>query len=125
MMAMVMIPLMIAGGFDGVEPPRCTRRTCAAFAGPVHRTTELRGLGAAARGTSESNAPAARSCGASMEKDTMKTRNPKARAAGVREIARLTGYSPAHVSYASRGMRISRPLRAKMRELGLKFKEVK
>lgn len=49
MMAMVMIPLMIAGGFDGVEPPRCTRRTCAAFAGPVHRTTELRGLGAAAR----------------------------------------------------------------------------
>lgn len=26
-----------------------TRRTCAAFAGPVHRTTEIRGLGAAAR----------------------------------------------------------------------------
>ena len=49
MMAMMMIPLMIAGGFDGVEPPRCTRRTCAAFAEPVHRTTELRGLGAAAR----------------------------------------------------------------------------
>ena len=45
----LMIPLMIAGGFDGVEPPRCTRRTCAAFTGPVHRTTELRGLGAAAR----------------------------------------------------------------------------
>ncbi len=50
---------------------------------------------------------------------------PKLRAAGVREIARLTGYSPAHVCYASRGMRISRPLRAKMRELGLKFKEGK
>ena len=44
---------------------------------------------------------------------------------GEREIARLTGYSPAHVCYASRGMRISRPLRAKMRELGLKFKEGK
>ena len=28
---------------------RYTRRTCAAFAGPVHRTTEIRGLGAAAR----------------------------------------------------------------------------
>lgn len=49
----------------------------------------------------------------------------KMRAAGVREIARLTGYSPAHVCYASRGLRISRPLRAKMRELGLKFKEGK
>ena len=49
----------------------------------------------------------------------------KMRAAGVREIARLTGYSPAHVCYASRGLRISRPLRAKMRELGLKFKGVR
>ena len=48
-MTTLMIPLMIAGGFDGVEPPRCTRRTCAAFTGPVHRTTEIRGLGAAAR----------------------------------------------------------------------------
>ena len=47
------------------------------------------------------------------------------RAAGVREIARLTGYSPAHVCYARRGLRISRPLRAKMRELGLKFEEGK
>ncbi len=28
---------------------RYTRRTCAAFTGPVHRTTEIRGLGAAAR----------------------------------------------------------------------------
>ncbi len=52
-------------------------------------------------------------------------RTGKLRVAGVREIARLTGYSPAHVCYASRGLRISRPLRAKMRELGLKFKEVK
>lgn len=49
----------------------------------------------------------------------------KMRAAGVREIARLTGYSPAHVCYARRGMRISRPLRAKMRELGLKFEEAR
>ena len=48
----------------------------------------------------------------------------KPRAAGVREIARLTGYSPAHVCYARRGMRVSRPLRAKMRELGLRFKPV-
>lgn len=43
-------------------------------------------------------------------------------AAGVREIARLTGYSPAHVCYARRGVRISRPLRRKMAELGLRFK---
>ena len=28
---------------------RYTRRTCAAFNGPIHRTTEIRGLGAAAR----------------------------------------------------------------------------
>ena len=49
----------------------------------------------------------------------------KFRVAGIREIARLTGYSPAHVSYARRGLRISRPLRAKMRELGLKFEEVR
>lgn len=56
----------------------------------------------------------------------MSTRNKKrTRAAGVREIARLTGYSPAHVCYTARGLRISRPLRAKMRELGLKFKEGK
>ena len=47
---------------------------------------------------------------------------PNLRAAGVREIARLTGYSPAHVCYARRGLRISRPLRMKMRALGLKFK---
>ena len=49
----------------------------------------------------------------------------KSRAAGIREIARLTGYSPAHVYYTKEGLRISRPLRAKMRELGLKFKEGK
>ena len=46
----------------------------------------------------------------------------KMRAAGVREIARLTGYSTAHVCYARRGVRISRPLRRKMAELGLRFK---
>ena len=45
----------------------------------------------------------------------------KFRMASVREIARLTGYSPAHVCYARRGLRISRPLHAKMRELGLAF----
>ena len=47
----------------------------------------------------------------------------KCREASVREIARLTGYSPAHVCYTRRGLRISRPLRAKMAKLGLKFKE--
>lgn len=47
----------------------------------------------------------------------------KFRVAGVREIARLTGYSPAHVFYTSRGQRISRPLRAKMHELGLRFRK--
>ena len=47
------------------------------------------------------------------------------RACGIREIARLTGYSPAHVFYTAKGQRISRPLRAKMRELGIKFKEGK
>ena len=55
----------------------------------------------------------------------MKHLAKKCRAAGVREIARLTGYSPAHVCYARKGVRISRPLRAKMRELGLKFQEGK
>ena len=49
----------------------------------------------------------------------------KCREASVREIARLTGYSPAHVCYTRRGLRISRPLRAKMAKLGLKFKEVR
>ena len=55
----------------------------------------------------------------------MPKKEKKCRVAGVREIARLTGYSPAHVCYARKGVRISRPLRAKMRELGLKFKEVR
>ena len=55
----------------------------------------------------------------------MSKKGKKFRMAGVREIARLTGYSPAHVCYARRGLRMSRPLRAKMRELGLKFKEVR
>jgi len=39
-MATLMIPLMIAGGFDGVEPLKEAK---------VERTTEIRGLGAAAR----------------------------------------------------------------------------
>ena len=51
----------------------------------------------------------------------MPKKKKKCRAAGVREIARLTGYSPAHVCYARRRMRVSRPLRAKMRELRLRF----
>lgn len=46
------------------------------------------------------------------------------REAGIREIARMTGYSPAHVCYAARGERISRPLRAKMAALGLVFRTV-
>ena len=54
----------------------------------------------------------------------MPKKEKKCRAAGVREIARLTGYSPAHVCFARRGMRVSRPLRAKMRELCLRFKPV-
>ena len=49
----------------------------------------------------------------------------KLREAGVREIARLTGYSPCYVCIVRQGKRKARPLRAKMRELGLKFKEVK
>ena len=47
------------------------------------------------------------------------------REAGVREVARLTGYSPCYVCIVRQGQRKARPLRAKMRELGLKFKEVK
>ena len=47
------------------------------------------------------------------------------RAAGVREIARLTGYAPCYVCIVRQGQRKARPLRAKMRELGLKFKEGK
>ena len=44
------------------------------------------------------------------------------REAGVREIARQTGYSPCYVCIVRQGQRKARPLRAKMRELGLKFK---
>lgn len=44
------------------------------------------------------------------------------RAAGVREIARLTGYSPSYVCIARRGERKARPLRERMRELGLRFR---
>ena len=49
----------------------------------------------------------------------------KLREAGVREIARQTGYSPCSVCIVRQGKRKARPLRAKMRELGLKFKGVK
>lgn len=37
------------GTMEQQKKRRYTRRTCAAFAGPIHRTTEIRGLGAAAR----------------------------------------------------------------------------
>ena len=47
------------------------------------------------------------------------------RATGVREIARLTSYSPSYVCIVRQGQRKARPLRAKMRDLGLKFKEGK
>ena len=47
------------------------------------------------------------------------------RAAGVREVARLTGYSPCYVCIVRQGQRKARPLRAKMLDLGLKFKEGK
>jgi hypothetical protein len=53
----------------------------------------------------------------------MKTR-PKLKFAGVREISRATGYSICYVSIVRRNMRKARPLRAKMIELGLKFKPV-
>ena len=45
--------------------------------------------------------------------------------AGVREIARLTGYSNCYVCIVRQGQRKARPLRAKMRELGLRFKPIK
>lgn len=44
------------------------------------------------------------------------------RAAGVREIARLTGYSPSYVCIVRKGERKARPLRERMRELGLRFR---
>lgn len=80
MMSPLMIPLMIAEGFDGVEPYEPVKYEVVA---------------------------------------------PDGHLVGVRELARLTGYSPAHVCYMRRGLRISRPLRAKMAKLGLKFKEGK
>lgn len=57
--------------------------------------------------------------------NTKTAKRTRARVAGVREIARLCGYSPSHVCRVRQGARISRPLRAKMREAGLKFKEGK
>ena len=54
-----------------------------------------------------------------------KPKRKKLRAAGVREIARLTGYSPCYVCITRQGQRKARPLRERMRELGLKFKEAK
>ena len=82
-MVWVLIPLMIAGGFDGVEPlrPSAPPRVILATA-----------------------------------------QDDKLREAGVREIARLTGYSNCYVCITRQGQRKARPLRAKMRELGLKFK---
>ena len=53
--------------------------------------------------------------------NTKTAKRTRARVAGVREIARLCGYSPSHVCRVRQGARISRPLRAKMRELGLRF----
>lgn len=55
----------------------------------------------------------------------MKQNRPQLRQAGVREISRKTGYSICYVSIVRRGFRKARPLRAKMIELGLKFKPVK
>ena len=83
MRAMMMIPLMIAGGFDGVEPLR-----------PSAPPREILAT----------------------------AQDDKLRESGVREIARQTGYSPCYVCIVRQGKRKARPLRAKMRELGLKFK---
>lgn len=43
------------------------------------------------------------------------------RPVGIREAARLTGASPAHVWYISHGQRKSARFERKMRELGLTF----
>ena len=59
-----------------------------------------------------------------MTNETRQKRT-RLREAGVREIARLTGYSNCYVCIVRQGQRKARPLRAKMRELGLKFKEVR
>jgi len=47
------------------------------------------------------------------------------RPVGIREAARLTGCSVAHVWYIRHGERKSARFAAKMRELGLKFEEGK
>jgi hypothetical protein len=52
-------------------------------------------------------------------------KNQVLRAVGVREAARLCGASPAHVWYIRHGQRKSARFERKMRELGLKFKEVR
>ena len=57
--------------------------------------------------------------------DPMKQSRPKLKTAGVREISRATGYSVCYVSIVRRNMRKARPLRAKMVELGLRFKPIK
>lgn len=74
MIASVMIPLMIVGGFDGVEP-----------------------------------------------QTTFEVYDRNGRAVGVRELARLTNMSPAHVCYIRHGQRKSARFERKMRELGLTF----
>lgn len=57
---------------------------------------------------------------------TVKTRKRRAlRPVGIREAARLTGSSPAHVWYICHGQRKSARFDRKMRELGLKFREGK
>ena len=54
---------------------------------------------------------------------TGKTRKRRAlRPVGIREAARLTGSSPAHVWYICHGQRKSARFDRKMRELGLKFR---
>ena len=74
MIASVMIPLMIVGGFDGVEP-----------------------------------------------QTTFEVYDRNGRAVGVRELARLTNMSPAHVCYIRHGQRKSARFERKMLELGLTF----
>lgn len=49
----------------------------------------------------------------------------KTRATGVREIARMLGYSAGHVCLIRNGKRKSRTFSRKMKEHGLRFKPVK
>lgn len=49
----------------------------------------------------------------------------KLRPVGIREAARLTKCSPTHVWFIRHGQRKSARFERKMRELGLKFKEVR